>query len=104
MYATPDPHMYIDNLTNLTNNTFYKAFDVFFTGFGKDIFFTILFSVIAIGILISSKHQTTTLIIYLLAVDVFCAVLLAPIALLVFGLVTAFLGGGALYRSLVSKR
>lgn len=104
MIIMPNPGPYIDNLTNLTNNTLYKAFDVFFVGFGKEIFFTILFSVIAIGILISSKHQTTTLIIYLLAVDVFCAVLLMPIALLVFGLVTAFLGGGALYRSLVSKR
>ena len=100
----PDISPYVDNLTNLSNNTLMKSFEVFFTGMGKDVFFTIIFSIIAIGILIQSKNNTTTLIIYLLAVDVFCAILLVPIALLVFGLVTAFLGGGALYKALVSKR
>ena len=99
-----DINYYVDNLTNLSNNTLYKTFDVFFTGMGKDIFFTMIFAVLAIGIFVQSKHNLTTLIVYLLAVDVFCAVLIAPIALMVFGLITAFLGGGALYKSLVSKR
>lgn len=100
----PDVTPYVDNLTNLTNNTIYNMFDAFYSVFGKDVFWTVLFTIFGIGLLIYSKGNLTTLIIYLIAVDVFCAVLLMPVALLIFGLVTAFLGGGALYKAIVSKR
>jgi len=100
----PDVSPFLDNLTNLTNNTIYDMFDVFYSAFGKDIFWTLLFTIFGIGILLYSNGKTTTLIIYLIAVDVFCAILIMPIALLIFGLVTAFLGGGALYKAIVSKR
>jgi len=101
---TPNPSPYIDNLTNLTNDTMYKGVDVFSVLIGRDVLFTLIFGLIAVGLFIKFEHNITILVGYLLFVDVFMIATLNPIGILIFGLVTAFLGGGALYDSLIRNR
>lgn len=99
-----DIQPWVDNLTNLSNDTFMKSFETLWAGMGKDVFFTFVFSAIAIGLYIQSEHSIPIMVAYFFGIAVFCAVLVSPLAMMIFGLCGAFLGGGALYKSLVSKR
>jgi len=94
----------LDNLSNFSVNTSYKIFDVLSANIGRDMLFTLIFVFLGVAIFIKSDHSRNALIGYLIIVDVFAAVLIMPMVLLIFGLVTAFLAGPPIYNAVVRKR
>jgi len=94
---------YVDEIKNLSTNTTFQSFAPFTDVIGRDIFFTLIFALIGVGIHLGSKQNSTYTIAYFFGVTVFCAVLMSVFAVTFFGIITAFLGGGQLYKALVKK-
>lgn len=95
---------WIDNLTNLSNDTFYKALQQHGNIIGMDIFFTLLFGILGVGIFIASERNIAITFAYFLMMTAFMAATIHPTATLVFGIVMAFLGAGPIFRALVKKQ
>lgn len=95
---------WIDNLTNLSNDTFYKAVEPYANLIGQDILFTLVFGIIGAGIFIGSERNIALTFAYFLMMTAFMSIIVHPIATLFFGIIMAFLGAGPIYRALVKKR
>ena len=94
----------IDTFVNFGNDTFFKAFVPFTNVLGSQIFWTAIFLVIGLALAVQSKYQMTLLLAYFLAVNIFVAILLMPLAFIIFGVINALLGTIIVYRGFVSKR
>lgn len=79
-------------VTNMTENPIWVWTEPYTSLFGgPDIFFSFLFGVMAVGIYISKK-SLPQLFGYLLLIDLFFAVLLPSILVLIFFLITVIVG------------
>lgn len=94
----------IANLTNISTDIFWKAFQPFIGVLGYQPFWTIFFVVLGLGIAYMSRLNMTLLLAYFIMVDVLFAFAMMPLALLIFGIITSLIGTIIIYRSFVSKR
>ena len=99
--ANIDP--FLNNLTNISNNTFYKVIHVFSDKIGSEILFSLIFSILTIGAYIQSEGNSVTSLALLLVFTVICGVLLSSIMSIIFSIFIAILMTDILYKSWVSR-
>ena len=93
----------VDKLVNFSNDTFYKSFLAYSDVLGIQVFWTAIFLIIGIALAVHSRFHLTLLLAYFLAVNLFVAVFIMPLAILVFGIINALLAAIIIYKAFVGR-
>lgn len=94
---------YVDEIKNLSGNLVYSAFQTYTLILGVNIFWTFIFSMLGLGLFIGTKKNMLVTFAYFCGVTVICAGAMLPVAILILGFISAFMGASLLFKALVRK-